>query len=238
MRNLVKSTIVACAAALLAVSSHAIPMLQLGVWDPVAGAYTGSYDTNSDTTVFTGNNAVIRAILTTSNPADLNLDFYISAAILPPTGAAFGNFGAFTFNGTTINSASTLNFGTPPANPAYPDLAPHGIFSANYAEFSFDFSGAQTQTYNVETGTYPGGLSYYADLPLDMAALNPDYLLHFDLYEPHQKPNGHWALDFAPNSHDAEGGPPVPEPSTVVLIASGLGLFAVSTAVRRRKTSV
>lgn len=239
MNGHIKTALAACAALLLAASTRAAPMLQLGVWDPVAGVYAGYYDDVTETTIFTGSSAVIRALLTLGgnpgpNPPELDYDYMISAAILPPTGSPFGNFGAFTFDGTTITPASTLTYGVPPADPTYPDIATHSIFDAWFAEFTFNFSGATTNTFNVETGDYEAGQSYYADFSLDSAGLDPDYLLHFDLYEVHLKPNGRWALDFAPYSHDAEGGPPVPEPGTLVLLASGLGLVAVSTIARRR----
>jgi hypothetical protein len=56
--------------------------------------------------------------------------------------------------------------------------------------------------------------------------------IHFDLYTL----NGRDRIEyFAPFSHDAETGPPVPEPSTLILLGSGALLLTVKKRFARKR---
>lgn len=67
---------------------------------------------------------------------------------------------------------------------------------------------------------------HYYDFSFDVTALAlAGYQLHFDLYKTGTGNGGTSDLDivdFAPFSHDAQSGPPVPEPATMLLVGSGL----------------
>lgn len=133
------------------------------------------------------------------------------------------------------------------------DLGQHSIYPTYFREFEFRFAtlgglepGTRpSATYN--TALTPGGPragtgSYYQAFRItsDLAA---GYSLHFDLYDTYFKINctgsnrsRNCSVDedidhFAPFSHDAESAPgeevpAVPEPATLALLASGLGLCA------------
>src|SRR4030067_1712739 len=135
------------------------------------------------------------------------------------------------------------------------DLEPHGIFDTYYTEYEFKFdSKLQIDPYNTQdraknSTEMPSGGSgmYYMEFTVDTSGLLASgYSIHFDLYntvtlvdticKKHGKKscNVYKAitdLDVkanAPFSHDAESRHhQVPEPSTVLILGSGLiGLWA------------
>lgn len=137
------------------------------------------------------------------------------------------------------------------------DLSRHGIFPTFFSEFGFRFEEenliGQYNTQDraqsggsIDLSSYDGPLSmkkfngmYYAAFSVDISGLDTDYTLHFDLYNKTIKTKLVLDVDineFAPFSHDAESGhstPPVPEPSTLILL--GAGLAGISLFARKKR---
>jgi hypothetical protein len=111
-----------------------------------------------------------------------------------------------------------------------PGLPPHGIFDAWYTSFDFTLVSPDNAftVFNVEP---PGGgnvAGYRDDFSIDFTGTEANSLYHFDLVDvtTGTKTNGDFN-EFAPFSHDAERDPgtptpPIPEPSTLLLLSSGL----------------
>jgi hypothetical protein len=212
-------------AGLLAVSSvFALPTLQLDM----SG---GTYDALTETVVNTSNQFDLVALL---NSEEYTGNYYVSMALTPQISMQ-ADIGSFVFGTETID-ISKMEFGTPPVDLAdLRDLPSHGIFPTYFIERSFTFSsGNKALNYNVEDA--PGGLVidgngglYYKTFSIDITNLNPNYGIHFDLYNEEFKKNGETNLGFAPFSHDAEASyvtENVPEPATLSLF--GMGLLALS----------
>ena len=117
------------------------------------------------------------------------------------------------------------------------DLPKHGIFPTYFSEFEFQFSSSnQISAYNTMQRAIFGSSipasgtgMYYAAFTIDTSLLDPNYVIHFDLYNTKLKKGIDIDVtQFAPFSHDAESRhQEVPEPSTVLLLGSGLvGLWA------------
>ncbi len=209
----------------------AIPTLQLDI----SG---GVYDTVTETIVGTSDPFTLYAILTPQNNfttsqinALLTQTYYISVALTPQTAPPGGSFGSFTFDGTTVDATSEMTYGVPPleSNVAFDpgDLATHSVFETYFSEFAFTFDPSDT-VLSYNTAETPGGPtagtgSYVAAFDVDSRLLASGYDLHFDLYSSVVKQGGDIDRNqFAPFSHDAECCAQVPEPTSGLLLGSGL----------------
>lgn len=232
---------------LLSTPVWAIPYLQL---DIEGGTYVGG----EDETVYAQAGVFTLYGLVASEKGPLDDVFYISAALVsnmlePIEENSTGNYGSFSFNGTTFQVTADMIYGTPPIGAAKnTNLPDHGIFPTFFKEFSFaDHVLFPTADYNFYDGSAdeydaqedwggtaggltpnPDGPLYYSMFSVDTSALNADYAIHFDLYT---KNIDGTLNEFAPFSHDAQSGPPVPEPATMVLFGTGLAGLA---AMRRK----
>jgi len=257
-----KTFITALFLILAAHTALAIPTLQVdivgGFYDPI----TETIITNNTTGVVT-----VLAILTptpnnASNHAALLADTYYISSALSPEPASAGDYGSFDFEGTTLDVTDDMIYGTPPLDALEGfhdpgDLANHGIFPTYFYEHEFQFDPNNTTArYNSQDN--PGGYdpsgsgAYYAEFEVNVADLDSEFNMHFDLYSSDVKTNGDIDVDdFAPFSHDGEirqgpgpggpgpggpgpggPGPGIPEPGTLTLLVGGLALLA-----KRRRSS-
>lgn len=234
-------TILAAAGLLLLApaSSYAIPTLQLDIGG-------GTYDLATETIVASGDPFTLYAYLIPNRRNTLSDTYFISAAVAPKIGPPGADLGSFTFNGTTVNATADMTYGVPPIESITSlqgwdkgDLPKHGIFPTYFSELGFSFSPAnQISKYNTAYRAISGdpidlifnskGGMYYAAFTVDTSLFDPNYVIHFDLYNTKLLSNGDIDVSqFAPFSHDAET-TSVPEPNTLILLGSGfLGLWAV-----------
>lgn len=228
---------------LLAQTLYASPVLQLDI----SG---GSYDGVGENIVNNSNQFNLIALL--NNATLANGDYFISMALTPIINAEDPSLGSIIFGSKTIDLTKDLQFGTPPVelytgNPDR-DLATHNIYPSLFTEFAFTFSPTQRTT-EYNSADYPGSLSIssagsmlYQTFAVDVSNLNPNYSVHFDLYDKTLVTQGNKssgdldASPFAPFSHDAQASVQVPvnvpEPSIAPLLLFGLAGLPL---LRRKK---
>ena len=223
--------------------AHAIPTLQLDI----AG---GTYDYSTKTIIASTDPFTLYAYLIPDFRNTLNDDYYISAALIPKIGPTGDDLGSFSFGGTKINVTSKMTYGVPPLEIIVAlqgwdagDLPKHESCPTYFYEFKFNFSiDYQISSYNTQDRAINGGAiptngsgMYYAAFVVNTSSLDPNYVLHFDLYNTKIKRSGDIDVtQFAPFSHDAQS-TRVPEPSTLLLLGSGLIGLAIFGRKRLQK---
>ncbi|HBG45931.1 MAG TPA: hypothetical protein DDW94_02975 [Deltaproteobacteria bacterium] len=255
MRKLIKYTVIAGITSISLLSSgvsYAIPDLQLDI----AGGYYDSDPEEQTIMATGTKFTLYAYLLADSTNSVADTYYIAAALVpkTGPADYSLGSF-AFkdlqTNVTSTVNVTADMEYGAPPLEAALGwesgDLSKHGIYETFFKEFSFTFMPANlVEAYNtmdraiagesIDLTTYapPSGSSgndlgmYYAAFSVDTTGLDSDYTMHFDLYnsKAQKKLPGLSINDFAPFSHDAESGHSVPEPSTILLLGSGLlGLF-------------
>ncbi len=240
--------LVAMSSAIFFVSSYntasAIPTLQLDISD-------GTYDPATETIISSSTSFTLYALLDPNSKNTLYDTYYISVALVPKTGPDGVSLGSLSFSGDTIEVTGDMVYGVPPLENIVTlqgwdsgDLPKHGIYETYFSEYEFQFSSyGTTIAYDAQDNAGDGPYDpdhtspdtmYYAAFNVDTSLLDPDYSIHFDLYNTKLKSSGDIDVtQFAPFSHDAQSCTncvPVSdsEPSTLILLSSvlvGLGLW-------------
>lgn len=238
-------------------AAFAIPALQLDIEG-------GTYDSGTQTIVSTGPSFTLYAYL---NPNIFNTaadTYFISAALAPSVAPGIHSLGSFDFDGAAVDVTADMTYGVPPLENYIVlqgwdqhDLSKHDIFPTYFSEFSFQFDTNNAITpYNTQDRAISGDTinltpyvppshchgaecvgMYRASFTVDTSLLDPDYAIHFDLYNTKLKSG--YDVDvtsFAPFSHDAESGhQSVPEPATLALLGVGVAGVIASRRYFRSK---
>lgn len=232
-------------------AAYALPVLQLDI-------VGGHYDPTTQTIISGGPVFTLVAVFTPppgTSQQRINRAMaetvYISAAVNPATGPVDRSLGTFSFNGQTTRVTEDMEYGTPPverfgndqgSDPG--DLGTHDIFPTYFTEFAFNFTAAnRTTEYNTATHTGglnpdPNGTAYYQTFAVDTRGLDPDYVMHFDMYNETFRacsrapvPCVDTDVDrFAPFAKDAQSAP-VPEPASLLLLGSAIA----AGVIRKRR---
>jgi hypothetical protein len=121
------------------------------------------------------------------------------------------------------------------------EVAGHGVFPTDFYEYYIgDFGADEEDVYNFNPPDGYIGDSYYIDYPGDLSNLDSGRgeikTFHIEVsgytwadivaYDHVVKTNGKAKYVFSPFSHDGSGSTPIPEPTTMLLLGSGLAGLA------------
>lgn len=189
MKTLLNVTRIAFGFALYALTNiaHAVPSLQLGI----SG---GTYDNATQTIVASSSSFSLYAYLIPDSNNPISDIYSISMAVSPQVSSP-SSLGSFSVDGNVIDVTSGMNYGIPPADldiettsgGASNDLPTHGAFPTYFTQRSFTFSlldkSAKFDTaLNPALGPQPGTGMYFKKFDIDVSNLDPNYSIHFDLY--------------------------------------------------------
>jgi hypothetical protein len=222
--KLTLNKIAAVAACALAIqNATAIPNLQLD-------SPQGTFDTTTQTTVSTSDTFDLWALGKAPSGT-----YFLSVAVTPKMGNTPENgasIGSFKIGSTTYSyAAGNLTYGAPP-NP----VGTHdNLYPTFWTQIAFTFGGDTIPSYDVQTDAAAGGVLSRNVFAVDMAGLNDGFGIHFDLYNLTTDKKGNTIVgDFAPFSHDAEGGgTSVPDGGATAAL---LGMGVLGLAAFRRKS--
>lgn len=220
----------------------AVPVLQLYVEG-------GTYDPSTETWVAAGGDTI--RLWCIGNVAGEGghgaiFDVRLAIAYADPEGSPVnitltpnttGGYGGFT-DPSTPSAPTFIQTVTDGSRPVLSDgnlLEPHGIYGVGtfWQEFLLgDLALTDSPIADFIT-TFPApGAPNEGEISVYEVTVTGTDWVHFDLYDATESPVHAW---FAPYSHDAETGPPVPEPGTVALISLGTMILAGSGFRRRRR---
>ena len=189
-------------------SAEAVPSLQLyaegAIFDSLTETWISSSATDFNLQVIGANNVIE--------------DVYLAIAV--PTGET----GTITVNSTAIGP---FTFGTPITGDGEP-LPGHGIYPTDFATYFMGDFGLVETVYNMQPGETGSALGEIKTVSISISGYS---WAHFDAYD-HILSSSKIKYVFAPFSHDAESAP-IPEPTSLLLLGSGL--FALKLFGYRRE---
>lgn len=230
----------------LARSSEAVPILQLYV----EGA---TYDNSTETWVLTGGGTIrLWTIGNVAGPGgagtieDVKLSIAYAAgatptfSLTPTTTNGYGGFAdpstaaAPTLLQTRTDGSTPLLGGGAPL-PSHGEYGPEtwwqefllGDFNRTDSHIADFIDGFPTVTY-----ANAGQINVY-----EISVANFEGTIHFDLYD-HVMAGNKAKYKFAPFSHDAEAGSPIPEPGTLALFGAGIAASIAKVRARRSRIKI
>jgi hypothetical protein len=189
----------------------AVPNLQLFIEGAI-------YDTVTETWVTTASDFTLQ-VIGAHNTID---DVYLAMAV--PAGES----GTVSINSTVVGPFA---FGTPTTGDGSP-LPSHGVYPADFATYFMGDFGLLETVYDMQPGESGSAMGEIKTVDVSILGYSN---VHFDAYD-HILAGNRIKYKFAPFSHDAEHNNVVPEPSSLLLLGSGL-LGIGSAFLRKRRNS-